>query len=65
MARPMKWRKVCCLQMNKFGPLDTSVDTENYVIMTVDGMKTIRLIDLERFTQEECARQMNVACSTV
>lgn len=66
MARPMKWRKVCCLpKMNKFGPLDTSVDTENYVIMTVDEYETIRLIDLERFTQEECARQMNVARSTV
>ncbi|MBM7687212.1 DUF134 domain-containing protein [Defluviitalea raffinosedens] len=66
MARPMKWRKVCCLpKMNKFGPLDTSVDAENYVIMTVDEYETIRLIDLERFTQEECARQMNVARSTV
>jgi len=62
----MKWRKVCCLpEINKFGPLDTSAKAENYVIMTVDEYETIRLIDLEGFTQEECATKMNVARSTV
>ena len=66
MPRPMKWRKVCCLpEINKFGPLDTSADAENYLVMTVDEYETIRLIDLEGFTQEECAKQMNVARSTV
>jgi len=66
MARPMKWRKVCCLpEINKFGPLDAFADAENHVIMTVDEYETIRLIDLEGFTQEECATQMNVARSTV
>ena len=66
MARPMKWRKVCCLpKSNRFGPLDSPADAKNYVIMTVDEYETIRLIDLEGFTQEECATQMNVARSTV
>ncbi|HBC98067.1 MAG TPA: hypothetical protein DC034_14915 [Clostridium sp.] len=66
MPRPMKWRKVCCLpESNKFGPLDLSADARNYVNMTVDEYETIRLIDLEGFTQEECAGQMNIARTTV
>ncbi len=65
MARPMKWRKVCCLPENsKFGPLD-SRRAKNDVIMTVDEYETIRLIDLEGFTQQECADQMNIARTTV
>ncbi|MGI6125279.1 MAG: DUF134 domain-containing protein, partial [Acetivibrionales bacterium] len=63
---PMKWRKVCCLpENNRFGPLDAPADTNNYVKMTVDEYETIRLIDLEGFTQEECAGKMNVARTTV
>jgi len=66
MARPIKWRKVCCLpESNKFGPLDSPADAKNQIIMTVDEYETIRLIDLEGFTQEECATQMNIARSTV
>lgn len=66
MPRPMKWRKVCCLPENsKFGPLNSPADVENHVIMTVDEYETIRLIDLEGFTQEECASHMGVARTTV
>ena len=66
MARPMKRRKVCCLpESNRFGPLDSPADGKKYINMTVDEYETIRLIDLEGFTQEECAAQMNVARSTV
>lgn len=65
MARPTKWRKVCCLpENNRFGPLD-SPDINNCLKMTVDEYETIRLIDLESFTQEECANKMNVARTTV
>lgn len=66
MPRPMKWRRVCCLpESNRFGPLDSPADAKNYVNMTIDEYETIRLIDLEGFTQEECAKQMSVARTTV
>jgi predicted DNA-binding protein (UPF0251 family) len=38
---------------------------DGFIKMTVDEYEAIRLIDLEGFTQEECARQMNVARTTV
>lgn len=66
MGRPVKWRNVCCLpERNRFGPLDSPVSAEDYVVMTVDEYESIRLIDLEGYTQEECAKQMKVARSTV
>jgi predicted DNA-binding protein (UPF0251 family) len=64
MPRPIKWRRVCSLpERNRFGPLDANTN-ENHIKMTVDEYETIRLIDLEGFTQEECAKQMNVARTT-
>lgn len=66
MARPTKWRRVCCLPENdRFGPLGNPGNPENPVSMTIDEYETVRLIDLEGFTQEECAKQMNVARTTV
>jgi len=66
MPRPVKWRKVCCLpQSSRFGPLDSSADHSDAVRMTVDEYEAIRLIDLEGYTQEECAGQMNIARTTV
>lgn len=66
MPRPRKWRKVCDLPDNtRFGPLDSPIDSENVIIMTVDEYETIRLIDLERLTQEECSDQMDISRTTV
>lgn len=66
MPRPMKWRNVCRLPFNnRFGPLDVVIDENNYINMRVDEYEVIRLIDLEGFTQEECAEQLNVARTTV
>ncbi|NLW59178.1 MAG: DUF134 domain-containing protein [Firmicutes bacterium] len=66
MSRPRKKRNVCALpKRTRFGPLETGAEPDGYVKMTVDEYETIRLIDLERLTQEECAKQMNVARTTV
>lgn len=66
MARPKKWRRVCCMPGNSsFGPLNANNDQGNRITMTIDEYEAIRLIDLEGLTQEECANQMNVARSTV
>lgn len=66
LPRPIKLRKVCCLPENsKFGPLDKSIDSDDYLIMEIDEYEAIRLIDLEGFSQEECAIQMNVSRATV
>lgn len=66
MARPRKWRKVCCLpESNLFGPLKSSPADHEVIIMTVEEYETIRLIDLEGLKQEECAERMKVARTTV
>jgi predicted DNA-binding protein (UPF0251 family) len=66
MARPRKWRKVCCLpETNLFGPLNTPTINTDVVMMSVEEYETIRLIDLEGLMQEECAERMNVARTTV
>jgi len=66
MPRPRKWRRVCCLpETSRFGPLDLPRYALETVSMTVDEYETIRLIDLEGFTQEECAVQMNISRTTV
>jgi len=66
LSRPRKWRNVCSLpDSNMFGPLDFPAKEDYFVIMAVDEYETIRLIDLEGLSQEECANKMNVARTTV
>lgn len=65
MPRPRKCRKVCSLPKNiAFAPLGKQNETD-VVYMTVDEYETIRLIDKEGFSQEECGTYMNVARTTV
>lgn len=66
MARPIKRRHVCLLpEVNKFGPMNKKGREEDMIIMSVEEYETIRLIDMERLTQEESAQSMGVARSTV
>ena len=64
MPRPCKKRMICCHPGEKFfGPKGNR--TAPTVEMTLDEYETLRLIDVENYTQEECAKSMDVARSTV
>lgn len=63
MPRPRKRRRVCCRpKCQSFSPCEGG---EGSITMTVDEYETIRLIDLEGLTQEQCALQMQVARTTI
>ncbi|MGN1031410.1 MAG: DUF134 domain-containing protein [Butyricicoccaceae bacterium] len=64
MPRPPKCRRVCAVPHQKgFLPLQCSAKEQ--IVMTVEEYETIRLISLEGCTQEQCARQMQIARTTV
>ena len=64
MPRPRKCRKVCCMPENtSFMP--EKVGCEECVILRVDEYETVRLIDFEGLSQEECAEYMDVSRTTV
>ena len=66
MPRPKKWRMVCCLPpVKEFAPINIPCLPDEVVVMTVDEYETIRLIDHEGFSQEECSGYMKIARTTV
>lgn len=66
MPRPRKWKKVCCLPVNElYGPLKNPRANQETIMMSVEEYETIRLIDMERFTQEQCSDRMQVSRGTV
>ena len=65
MPRPRKCRTVCRLPaIREFRPVGGGTYAAA-VILTVDEFETIRLIDQQGFSQEECGRYMEVARTTV
>ena len=65
MPRPCKRRRICALpDCGHFGPMHGSTQPER-IVMTLDEYETIRLIDLMGLTQEQCAKSMDIARSTV
>ena len=63
MPRPRKYRKVCHFpQSLLFTPENPAGEP---VCLTVDEYETIRLIDLEGCSQEECSASMGIARTTV
>lgn len=62
MPRPIKRRFVCSKpKFNLFGPPNSN----EYIFLNLEEYETIRLIDYEGMTQEECSHLMNVARTTV
>ena len=64
MPRPQKKRRIACYpDYWSFAPdSDAANDT---VTVSLDELETIRLVDYCGFTQEKCAKEMNVARTTV
>ncbi|NLD61194.1 DUF134 domain-containing protein [Candidatus Sumerlaeota bacterium] len=65
MPRPRKCRKVCRLPDNDgFLPVNVTEGVEP-VILNVDEYESLRLIDREGFSQEQCGEYMYIARATV
>lgn len=64
MARPTKSRRVCYFpEILEFFPKEDLYGDS--VILTIDEFETIRLIDREKLSQEQCGKQLGVGRTTV
>lgn len=63
MARPKKSRRLCSIPDVK--SYNIGKDISSSVKMTFDEFEVIRLIDYVGLTQNDCAKQMEVARSTI
>lgn len=65
MSRPKRCRRVCQYPGTlEFSPANATAQLPP-VVLTVDEYETIRLIDREGLSQEQCARFMGIARTTV
>ena len=65
MPRPCKRRRVCALPERRCFRSAEGGPCQSPIRLTVDEFETIRLMDLEGFSQADCARQMEVSRATV
>ena len=64
MPRPKKCRRICAMPPSaRFEPAGGS--KAEPVVLTVEEFELLRLLDLEQYTQAQCAAQMQVARATV
>ncbi len=64
MARPQRRRRICAEpEYRSFQPDGVSADRA--VRLSCDEYETIRLVDLEGLTHEQCARRMDISRTTV
>ena len=65
MPRPRKYRMICHYPQSLSFVPGEGADEKEPVILSVDEYETLRLIDREGFSQEECGQRMGVARTTV
>ena len=66
MARTPKCRKICSFpDYYSFIPEDANKKRIDSIMLSLDEYETIRLLDYENLNQEECAKRMGVARTTV
>ena len=66
MPRPKRCRRIGAYpDFWSFAPEDAEEETEEFVVLQLDELETIRQIDYGRQTQEECAAAMGVSRATV
>lgn len=64
MPRPQRCRRICNEpEFTGFSP-DNETEQEP-IVLTLDEFEVIRLVDLEKQTHEQAAKQMEIARSTV
>ena len=64
MPRPARCRRIAWMPLYRSFSPDDIVPSEQ-ICMTVDEFEALRLLDSEGLTQEACAKQMNIARTTV
>lgn len=65
MSRPPKWRKVEFIpNIQYFVPLDSQTANMEENILRIEEIEAIRLKDVEKLEQEECAERMEVSRQT-
>lgn len=64
MARPHKYRRIC-EEPNYHAFVPEGACCSCKVTLTVEEYETIRLIDLEHWNHEQCAKQMEISRTTV
>lgn len=64
MARPSRCRRICT-EPAYDGFMPVGIPCGETITLTVDEYEVIRLIDLEKLTHEQCAKQMDISRTTV
>ncbi len=66
MPRPSKRRRICEVpKVLQFGPIGFTDQPSDPIKMHLDEYECIRLLDVEGYTQQQCAEAMQVARTTV